>query len=661
MPVLDPAAILGPSGAIARRLSNYEHRTQQLEMANAVAAAIEKPGHLIVEAGTGVGKSFAYLVPAIQAAVELEKKVVVSTHTIALQEQLLNKDVPFLRSVLPYEFTAILVKGRSNYLSLRRLDSATKRQDSLFQTSEEVDQLAELRFWAGSTQDGSRSNLRFRPKSTVWDAVVSDSGNCLGRECPRHPDCFFFKDRRRMRNAQILVVNHALLVADLALRDVEAQLLPDYDVAIIDEAHTLEAVAAEHLGLRLTSGSVDFTLNRLYHERTHKGLLSYHKLEEAIHRARAARAAAESFFNAVANWRANHPAGFNGRVRKPIALPGALVMELRALSGSIAVATQEIENREDRLELAAADDRCRKLADQITAWVNQDDDSLVYWVENTGTQFRRIELAAAPEDPGPALRRLLFEETSTCVLTSATLCVGSPPSFEFIKSRVGLTAADTIALGSPFDYAKSVAIHIPRNLPDPTSDAAAFERESVRAIAHYLDKTHGKAFVLFTSYKMLDASARAITPFLARRNIALFTQSDGMPLSKMVEAFKADVDSVIFGADSFWQGIDVPGEALSNVIITKLPFSVPSHPLLEARLEAIRARGGNPFIEYQVPEAVIKLKQGFGRLIRAHNDSGIVVILDPRVLTKPYGRTFLSSLPPCPRVIEAPDFGSAGL
>ena len=256
---------------------------------------------------------------------------------------------------------------------------------------------------------------------------------------------------------------------------------------------------------------------------------------------------------------------------------------------------------------------------------------------------------------------MLFDRVPTCVLTSATVCVGSPPKFDFIKSRLGLTGADSLALGSPFDYARQVTVHLPKNLPDPADSADSFERGAIRAIAHYLEQTQGKAFVLFTSYKMLEAAARALTPWLARRNIALFAQSDGMPRSKMVEAFKADVNSVIFGADTFWQGVDVPGEALSNVIITRLPFSVPSHPLLEARLEDIRQRGGSPFVEYQVPEAVIKLKQGFGRLIRTKTDRGIVVILDPRVLTKPYGRTFLNSLPKCPQIVETPAFGDTTL
>jgi ATP-dependent DNA helicase DinG len=368
--------------------------------------------------------------------------------------------------------------------------------------------------------------------------------------------------------------------------------------------------------------------------------------------------AAEDFFDRIADWYQRQPAGFNGRVRQPPGWSEYLCEELRRLATAIEQGTRKnkIEQAEDKVELVAAEERCRSLADQVASWMRQSAEGAVYWVEVENRTRRRIRLAAAPLDVGPALRRLLFTEVDTCVLTSATLCVGSPPRFDFFRSRIGLTAAETLALGSPFDYARQVTIHLPNNLPDPSDQPAQFEQDAIKAIAHYLERTGGKAFVLFTSYKMLEAASRALTPWLARRNIAVFAQGEGLPRSKMVDAFKADVTSVIFGADSFWQGVDVPGEALSNVIITRLPFSVPSHPLLEARLEEIRRRGGSPFLEYQVPEAVIKLKQGFGRLIRTKTDHGIVVILDPRVLTKPYGRTFLKSLPDCPRIVETPRF-----
>jgi ATP-dependent DNA helicase DinG len=651
MATIDPVPILGPKGSIARRLPRYEAREEQLAMARAVAEAIEKPGHLIVEAGTGVGKSFAYLVPAILAAVAMKKKVVVSTHTISLQEQLLRKDLPFLRSVMPEEFSAVLVKGRSNYISLRRLRAATARADMTFQRREELDQLAVIKLWAERTNDGSRSDLDFRPLPTVWDAVESESGNCLGKSCPRYRDCFYFNARRRIWSANILVVNHALFMSDLAVRSAGsgASILPKYDIAIFDEAHTLEAVAGEHLGLNVTSGQFDFTLNRLYNERTQKGLLAYHKLREAIEQAQRVRYEARELFEEIVDWRAGE-GGSNGRVRGPLGLPDTLAEELLKLATAIGEGLEGVAKPEQAIELAAAQERCYSLAATLRGWLAQQVPESVYWVEVGGTTRQRVSLASAPLDVGPALRQALFTQVPTCVLTSATLSVGNPPRFDFLKTRLGLTACASLQLGSPFDYQRQVMIHLPRNLPDPSEEPENFERQAIRAIAHYLELTHGKAFVLFTSYRMMQEAVATLTPWFAARNIALFAQSDGMPRSKMVEAFKADLNSVIFGADSFWQGVDVPGEALSNVIIVRLPFSVPTHPLLEARLEAIRRRGGNPFHEYQVPEAVIKLKQGFGRLIRSKTDRGIVAILDPRVLTKPYGRTFLGSLPDCPRV-----------
>ena len=351
-------------------------------------------------------------------------------------------------------------------------------------------------------------------------------------------------------------------------------------------------------------------------------------------------------------------ASSNGRVRAPLNWPDTLVEALRRLATAIGQGTDGVEAQEQRVELSSAQDRCDSLSAALHSWQKQLTADSVYWVEVTLGARPKLTLACAPLDVGPALRRELFERVPTCILTSATLSVGAPPRFDYFKTRLGLTKCESLQLGSPFNFSTQVEIHLPRNMPDPSEQPEEFERMAIKAIPHYLDKTNGRAFVLFTSHRMLQAAARELTPWFARRNIALLAQSDGAPRSKMVEAFKADVDSVLFGAESFWQGVDVPGEALSNVIIVRLPFSVPTHPLLEARLEELRRRGGNPFIEYQVPEAVIKLKQGFGRLIRSNSDHGIVVILDPRVLSKPYGRTFLNSLPECPRIIE--EIGTGG-
>jgi len=658
---LTPAEILGPTGRIAERLDRYERRPQQLEMAEAVAAAIAERRHLIVEAGTGVGKSFAYLVPAICAVTEPEteggakppRTVVISTHTISLQEQLLNKDLPLLNSVIPREFTATLVKGRSNYLSRRRLANAQQRAVTLFADQHEFRQLRELAAWAEESYDGSLSDLSYRPLPQVWDEVASDSGNCMSTRCPRHGECFYYRARRRMRNSQVLIVNHALLLSDLALRRAGASILPDYQVVVFDEAHNLESVAGSHLGVRVTSGQVDYTLNKLYNEQKNKGLLVHHDLREAQRQVSRCRLEADDLFGAVHHWMARR-GGRNGRVTEPKIVDNRLSPALVELSQLVKKHANRLHDETQRQDLTSASDRLKAVAGEIELWRKQQMEGSVYWIEaSTGRRGQlRTTLAAAPIDVGPALRSSLFDVVPTVVMTSATLAVGGDGSFDFFKSRIGLTAADGLRLGSTFDYRRQVKLVTVPDMPDPTGEKQAFEKACVGMIRRYLQETDGHAFVLFTSYEMLRRAERDLTAWLSRQNMRLISQDSGMPRSRMVELFKQHPRSVLLGTDSFWQGVDVPGDALQNVIITKLPFSVPDQPLLQARLEAIRDSGGNPFHDYQLPEAVLKLRQGFGRLIRSRHDRGLVVILDPRVSSKPYGKTFLNSLPECEHRVD---------
>ena len=464
---LDPSAILGPGGAIARRLDGYEARPEQMRMAEAVSKAIEDEHHLMVEAGTGVGKSFAYLVPAILAAAVLGKKVVVSTHTISLQEQLLGKDVPFLRAVSPHEFSAVLVKGRSNYVSLRRLAASSQRAGATFQEPGQHQELMAIDRWATTTEDGSRSDLDFRPEPAVWESVASEHGNCLGRKCPRFRDCHYYKARARAKTANILVVNHALYMSDLALRASGASILPEHEVVIFDEAHTLEGVAGDHLGLRLTSVGVDYGLARLYNERTHKGLLAFHELEDSIRQAIRTRQAAREFFEAVASWQAAKGAT-NGRLRRPLPIRDTLGEELRKLSSTIGREAEELEEEhEQKIEIHAARGRLDAAAETLGGWLSgADPEESVDWIELEPGR-RKVTLARAPLDVGPALRRDLFGRVPTVVLTSATLAVGSPPSFAFAKARLGLSKCTTLQLGSPFDYRSQVTLHIPRAVPRP--------------------------------------------------------------------------------------------------------------------------------------------------------------------------------------------------
>ncbi len=695
------ASALTPSSALGKALPHFEVRPQQTEMMQAVGRSFNENGIAVVEAPTGVGKTIAYLLPAVLWAVRNKERVVVSTRTINLQEQIVQKDIPLLAKCLKEEFSTVLVKGRSNYMCWRRLERA-QSEATLFDDETEGQSLEDIREWAKKTKDGTRSDLPFMPSRDLWDKVCSEGDTCQFTNCPKNKDCFFSRARRDVSKADVIVANHHMLFSDLSIKKEVGNfsslaVLPAFRRVIFDEAHNVEDSATEYFGADATRlGSLRLIGRFVRMERRHeRGLLPLLKLKLIKEAPRtsgaeldaildiidnnlmpglaAARESLVAMFEAVRALTAEKCGQIGREVKWRLTaevLADPALRELHAMY--VLPATEELqrcaqtctalhrrlkalklgdETREspilgEVMQLLGYRDRLSRLAGVLAEGTSEElPENTVRWIEIDAYKKHLVRIARCPLHVGKPLAEWVYGNLKTVVMTSATLSVDN--SFDFLYSRLGLDrvkdrSMQSMALDSPFDFRKQAMFSILSETPAP--DDKRFLDETVDLVREALLITKGHAFVLFTSFYALDYVFKRLAEELQAGGIVPLKQG-AAARTQLLDRFRNDPTSVLFGTDSFWEGVDVAGQALQCVILPKLPFRVPTEPVLEARSEAIAAAGGNSFMEYTVPQAVIKFRQGFGRLIRRKTDRGAVIVLDPRIVTKHYGKIFLRSLP----------------
>jgi len=652
------ARLFAPNGWLQDTL-RLEHRPEQEQMARATAAAFERDEPLMFEAGTGVGKSLAYLIPGIVHAIDQSRQLIVSTHTIALQEQLEKKDLPLCRRLFravpelaPYaQFQASVLLGKANYLCTTRLARALADRASLF-ADHEYEELQRIADWAQTSQTGLRHELQPPPRPEVWEAVNAASATCSRKNCDTNR-CFYQRAKVRLLSSQVIIVNHALLFSLLnagagraraSSTDSSARgiLYPD-DFLVLDEAHTVPEVATENFGLSLSSYGASRTLNGLYNPKTKRGLLSKFGGAEGPQLVLDALAAAKTFFDLVHQ---QHLAVRSVvRIREPEAAPPLLEGPLGALHRLILkTADQYDDTAHDREELLDHAARVRALQNALTEWLTLGDPAHVYWAERGGRRQTIITLRSAPIDVAAELRRQIFSGGTSVLCTSATLAIGG--RMERYAARIGAEHTPGVIVASPFDYAHCMRVFAASDVPLPSRDDARLSLEVLTDYVHFCStRVPGGSLVLFTSYNDMRSVAAALEPLYAQLGRPFLMQGQDLSRSELAERMRREGNAILFGTDSFWTGIDVPGPALSQVIITRLPFDSPTHPIIEAKCEHIRERGGTPFVELSLPDALTKFRQGVGRLIRTASDTGIVTILDSRILAKSYGRLFLGTLP----------------
>lgn len=631
--------IFGQNGLIAKYHKEYEFRGGQIKMAEAVLKAFEEHKHLLVEAGTGTGKTMAYLVPAIAYATATGKRVVVSTGTKALQEQLMEKDIPFLQKIMPKKFKAAYMKGRSNYACLQRVKKAETQP--ILESLEEYDSFQEVSRWTRESQTGDKAELVNLPENIgFWRDINAKGETCVGQKCPEFEPCFVTRMRQRAEEADILIVNHHLFFADLNIRGNEyGKVLPDYAAVIFDEAHLIEDIAADYFGFQVSS----FQIEELVRDVDRLPITEVMTAKDLSKQTSKIMGLSDTFWTRFVQGRA-----LDGRF--PM-LPNAFAQKVK--SGEIEAtalgeayfaldtAIERLENtlqslNNDSSEIESVVRRVRQTRFDLDFICSQAEKNYVYWMERRG---RGMFLRASPIDVSALLQEKLFDKMETVVMTSATL--SSNGKFDFVRDRLGLEQekTDTLLAPSSYNYEKQAIVYLPTAMPDPRSPD--YSAAAANEIVKLLNITNGRAFVLSTSLSSMNALYELVS---LRVNFPCFVQGQ-MSKAGLLERFKNTSNAVLFATSSFWQGVDVRGDQLSCVIIDKLPFAVPTDPIVAARTRFIDENGGKSFFDYSVPNAVITLKQGVGRLIRSASDKGVIALLDPRLRTKNYGRDFLGSLP----------------
>ncbi|MCG2711388.1 MAG: DEAD/DEAH box helicase [Candidatus Omnitrophica bacterium] len=628
--------------------NGLEHRPQQVQMAETIEKAFLTKRHLMVEAGTGVGKSLAYLLPLIKWTLNNEKKAVVSTYTKTLQEQLIKKELPHLKQILGMDFRFALCLGSENYLCIRR--SHQNAQAYLFETDKGKEESALFEKWFQKTKTGLRSELSFMPRQSVWDNICRQGELCMGRKCLFRKDCFYYKAKRQERNAHILVVNHHLFFSDIASG---GKVLPHFNAVVFDEAHTLENTAASYLGIEVSNFQIKYFFDSLFNPATGKGVLN--KIKELSSKEKdvllkalgEVRAAAQLFFWAAALKFGKETKTVRIKEKQPVF--NHLREPMLKLAQYLNETRRKIKDDEDKIEIGSFISRADKFAASLDTIIQAESEKYVYWVEILNRpRGMKYAFFAAPIDISEEFKKRVLDEIQPVIFTSATLSVGG--AFDFFKKGLGIgTESDELILDSPFNYTKNALLYLPLGIPDPAREPESYLEQILKQVGDILAFMKGRTFILFTSFRMMDeVYSRLKEKFL---DLLIFKQGDA-PRYKLLSMFKRANNAVLLGTTTFWQGIDIPGKALECVIIAKLPFAVPDEPIVEAKMERLVSQHKDPFLHYQLPLAIVMLRQGFGRLIRTQQDRGMVAILDPRIRTRRYGRSFLEALPCCGQISE---------